>query len=359
DRTGAPPDPAGAGVRQDAHRAGHPDDEERGGDRLPGGQPSDVHQQGHGEDRPAAAEQAEADPDQHGQPDGQRDTHRRSPRSWLTMVSKSQLAPRLYGSLASSMPSRQVLVRAAMVRPAPMRPATHLRPGTNTEPRMLRRTMEPATSRTCRSSSHRGSPSLIGALAACQARSPPLRTLGLGRPISASAFSAWVARAPERQISTTSSSMWRRSSSRCSLSRSRGTLYEPGMCTVSNSAGVRTSISRGGRPDSIRSRRVATSMMAGPVFDVLMSPSFPGVAGFARLSAGEGSRQPSSKYPGGYLEGPMRPRHGSAYRRDDSGPGAMSEDARARRAHAGTRRLRDSYRALPAPFPPTAYPPAL
>ncbi len=129
-----------------------------------------------------------------------------SSRSWPTTVARSQLAPRLYGSLPSSMPIAQVLVSAAKVRPAPMNPAIHFEAGDENggedagqHDRAGDEAYLTLQIPTGSSPVDRGVRRLPGQHATVQDRS-------FGRPSFRSARSAWSARAPERQTSTTSSS---------------------------------------------------------------------------------------------------------------------------------------------------------
>ena len=91
------------------------------------------------------------------------------PVSSAMTVGRSVQASRLYGSLDSRLPMAQVLVRAAVVRPAPMAAASHLALGATTLARTPVRTRPPATRRTWRSRSQRAGPWLTGAPACCQA----------------------------------------------------------------------------------------------------------------------------------------------------------------------------------------------
>src|SRR5690606_21608957 len=157
DQAGAPPHLTGPGVRDRADRAGDADHQQRGRDRRFGVHPGHIGQQRHHQDGTPAAEQAQRHADEHGQGDDQPDHDRpvSGPESisWATMVRASQVAPRLYGSLASSMPIAQVLVSAANISPPPIAAATHWRPGTTTLASTLNSTIAPATRRTWRSRS--------------------------------------------------------------------------------------------------------------------------------------------------------------------------------------------------------------
>ena len=68
-----PSHPAGPGVRDGADGAGDAYDEQRCGDGLLGIHPGDIGQQRDGEDRSTAAEQAQRDPDEDGENDGECD----------------------------------------------------------------------------------------------------------------------------------------------------------------------------------------------------------------------------------------------------------------------------------------------
>src|SRR5689334_25395459 len=68
----------------------------------------------------------------------------RSPVSAAMTVGRSVLASRLYGSRDSRLPMAQVLVRAAVVRPAPTAAESHLARGARTLARTPVRTRAPA-----------------------------------------------------------------------------------------------------------------------------------------------------------------------------------------------------------------------